>query len=171
MGKRRPLKYNFLFSVPNLCTLRVFHRWLVTANRVSDDADNSFLAYNGEERGSWRADGGGTHGWDGKSARESEPEAVLIGWLGWEGGGLKGDGWFADCGHFWSEHGGFDNYPLCVIEYNRNLKCNCEKSFYFRYFLFCPYMGERNVNSEFRCKKRVEEFILLVMFLLSIPTL
>lgn len=49
MGKRRPLKYNFLFSVPNLCTL-VFQRWLVTLNRVSDNADNGFLAHNGETR-------------------------------------------------------------------------------------------------------------------------
>lgn len=57
MGKRRPLKYNFLFSVPNLGTL-VFQRCLVTLNRVSDNADNGFLAHN-ERRGEAEGQTGG----------------------------------------------------------------------------------------------------------------
>lgn len=117
MGKRRPLKYNFLFSVPNLCTL-VFQRCLVTLNRVSDNADNGFLAHNGETRRSWRADGWGVcvcvwgEIWMSlKVHRESRPEAEAARWcrVGWEWG-LKGDGLFANCGHFWPEHDGFNDH-------------------------------------------------------------
>lgn len=109
MGKRRPLKYNFLFSVPNLCTL-VFQRCLVTLNRVSDNADNGFLAHNGETRRSWRADGGEI-GMSLKVRRESRPEAEAAPCcrVGWEWG-LKGDGLFANCGHFWPEHDEFNDH-------------------------------------------------------------
>lgn len=86
MGKRRPLKYNFLFSVPNLCTL-VFQRCLVTLNGVSDNADNGFLAHNGETRRSWRADGAKI--WMSVKVHrgiQTRPEGwgspVLSGWLG-----------------------------------------------------------------------------------------
>lgn len=85
MGKRRPLKYNFLFSVPNLCTL-VFQRCLVTLNRVSDNADNGFLAHNGEMRRSWRADGG-KYGWAWKSAVNPDQRLRQPGVVGMVGSG------------------------------------------------------------------------------------
>lgn len=90
---------------------RVFHRCLVTVNRVSHNADNSFLAHNGETRGSWRADRGEI--WTGTESlqRESEPQAVAVGWWpGWLREGLKGDGLFAHCGHFWPERDKFNDY-------------------------------------------------------------
>lgn len=99
MGKRRPLKYNFLFSVPNLCTL-VFQRCLVTLNRVSDNADNGFFStqWRDEEKLKGRR---GEIWMSLKVRRESRPEAEAARCcrVGWEWG-LKGDGLFANCGHF-----------------------------------------------------------------------
>lgn len=64
-----------------------------------------------ERRGEAEGQTGEKYGWDWKSARESKPEAAVVGWLqGWLRGGLKGDGLFANCGHFWPEHGGFNDY-------------------------------------------------------------
>lgn len=46
-----------------------------------------------------------------KVHRESRPEAEAARWcrVGWEWG-LKGDGLFANCGHFWPEHDGFNDH-------------------------------------------------------------
>lgn len=109
MGKRRPLKYNFLFSVPNLCTL-VFQRCLVTLNRVSDNADNGFFStqWRDEEKLKGRR---GEIWMSLKVRHESRPEAEAARCcrVGWEWG-LKGDGLFANCGHFWPEHDGFNDH-------------------------------------------------------------
>lgn len=46
-----------------------------------------------------------------KVCRESRPEAEAARWcrVGWEWR-LKGDGLFANCGHFWPEHDGFNDH-------------------------------------------------------------
>lgn len=64
-----------------------------------------------ERRGEAEGQTGEKYGWDWKFARESKPEAAALGWWpGWLREGLKGDGLFANCGHFWPEHDKFNDY-------------------------------------------------------------
>lgn len=85
----------------------VFHRCLVTANRVSDDADNGF--FSAQWRKEEKLKGRQGEIWMRQSLYMNPNQRLGYGG-GWLEGGLKRDGLFANCGHFWPEHDRFNDY-------------------------------------------------------------
>lgn len=68
---------------------------------------------------------------------------VLQGWLG---GGLKGDGLFSNCGHFWPQH---DSSKATLNHYwlQQNLKYYSKRRFCFRESFFSLSTGRKASSS------------------------
>lgn len=97
-----------------------------------------------ERRGEAEGQTGGKYGWDRKSVRESKPAAAVAGWgWGWLGGGLKGHGLFANCGHLWPEQDRFNGYFNTLLNTTETWNAIVREASVLEICLQAPPPGER----------------------------